>query len=152
MCKECGAPTHVSMYLSAEMLRMARAPHAKPSPPFTPPPAQMPPLDDDKEDKVDEEELDALAFEDSQLMRSGASTPIDIPGSSPSRPPGSLPMPARRAPLPIAGLRSLDRHNWDSECALLGKWAAGAGVGAFANSVADGFFAPGSPPRRKFYY
>lgn len=137
---------------------MARAPHVKPAMPYaapSPPPRDQPsspPILNASND-VDESDDDEseYQFDCAQLLPSSSTAPIDIPGTAaPSA--GSIRAPARRAPLPIAALRSLDRHNWDSECALLGKWAAGAGVGAYANSVADGFFAPGSPPRRKFYY
>lgn len=52
-----------------------------------------------------------------------------------------------RTALPIRALHSLDKHCWDREPDVLGKWACGAGVGCYNNSLSDAMFAPGSPPR-----
>lgn len=90
----------------------------------------------------EEEELDALAFEDAVLNRAEVgATSIAIPGAAQR--------PRHRTPLPLAGLARLDRHCWENEPALLAKWSRGAGVGAFANSVSDAMFVPCSPPRRR---
>ncbi len=91
--------------------------------------------------KVSDEELE---LENAALERPGASAAIAIPN------PGPRALERRTGvAIPINELRSLDRHTWDTESNLLEKWVTGAGAGERSTKLADSFFEPGSPPRRK---
>ena len=51
-----------------------------------------------------------------------------------------------RDPLPIFELHKLDKHAWDSTKDVLGRWAAGLGVGP-ATDDSNEWIEPSSPPR-----
>lgn len=130
-----------NIFAANDMMRAARLPHSSH-------PSQQHHEVSEEYALSDDDDWDSYEFERLITGRSSVSS-ITIATSNSNNNNSTHVSPPVKSPLPLSRLHGLDQHYWNNEPNILGKWAAGAGIGYYSNSVTDAMFTPGSPPRRK---